>query len=47
MCCGGFFEKIKVVINCVTRLYRVKLNSLEAQATLGASKCRNFGFEGF
>ena len=44
---GEFFEKIKVVINCVTRLYCVKLDSLEAQTMYGASKCLKFGFEGF
>ena len=32
-----FFQKIKVFINCVTRLYHIKLNSLENKTTFGTT----------
>ena len=47
VCLDDCFEKIKVAINCVTRSYRIKLNSLELKTSFGPNNSRKFGFEGF
>ena len=47
MCCDEFFEKIKVVINCVTRLYQTKLNCFDFKTSFGPNNSRKFGFESF
>ena len=47
VCWDEFFEKIKSVINCVTRLYRIKFNSFELKTSVGPNNSRKFGFEGF
>ena len=41
MCCDEFFEKIKVVINCVTRSYQRKLNSFEIKTSCGPNNSAN------
>ena len=47
VCWSEFFEKIKVVINCVTRLYQTKLNCFDFKTSFGPNNSRKFGFESF
>ena len=42
-----FFQRIKVFINCVTRLYHIKLNSLENKTTFSTTNGVKFTFEKF
>ena len=47
VCWDESFEIIKVVINCVTRLYQRKLNACDLKTSCGPNNSRKFGFEGF
>ena len=47
VCWDEFFEKIKVVINCVTRSNQIKLNCFEIELAFGTSKLRKFKIEKF
>ena len=47
VCCDEFVDKIKVVINCVTRLYQTKLNCFDFKTSFGPNNSRKFGFESF